>query len=103
VTRRKAQHDYRFLEPRRRPLTPDYMSLPESRHTAKRLTRATVKELTQPKQMVAPEPKPAMVASVENLHDKLVRFGWISTSGQSLDWRYWNRYPKPYFRSEPQD
>ena len=105
MTRRKAQHDHRFLQPTRKPLVPDFISLPESRRTEKRFVRAVVRDISRPKPLAvpAPEPKPAMVASVENLHDKLVRFGWISSSGQSLDWTHWNRFQKPYFRHEPQE
>jgi hypothetical protein len=104
MSRRRAQHDHRFLNPKRKPLVPDFISLPETRRTEKRFVRAVVRDISRPKPLpaLAPEPKPAM-ESVENLHDKLVRFGWITSSGQSLDWTHWNRYPKPYFRSEPQD
>jgi hypothetical protein len=102
--RRKAQHDHRFLEPKRKPLIPDFISLPETRWTEKRFVRAVVRDISRPKPLAnpAPEPKPAM-ESVETLRDKLIRFGWQDSQGRSLDWRFWNRYPKPYFRHEPQD
>ena len=105
MTRRKAQHDYRFLEPKRKPLIPDFISLTEGRRTETRFVRAVVRDILRPKPLAAPAPevKPAIAESVETLRDKLIRLGWQDSQGRSLDWRVWNKFQKPYFRHEPQE
>jgi hypothetical protein len=82
---------------RRKPLTPEAV-LPDTARTEKRLIRSASKELARPKPSAAtsPKPQPTMADPEESLKDKLVRFGWQTENGASLDWRYWNRQRPMY-------
>ena len=79
-----------------KPLTPDFSRpLPATTRTEKRIARVVVREISKPEMLAATVPVIAKPEPpTECLQGKLVRLGWESESGQSLDWRFWNKAPR---------
>jgi len=85
-----------------KPLTPDFSRpLPTTTRTEKRIARVVVREISKPETLESTAPVvPKAEPPTESLQSKLVRLGWEAGSGQSLDWRYWNKAPrKVYYES----
>jgi len=83
---------YQRQQSRFKPLTPEAV-LPDTARTEKRIMRSVNRELAQPRlaAVPVPEPEPPVSEPPESLRAKLVRLGWQSESGTSLEWRYWNQ------------
>ena len=86
--RRQAQKNWE-------PIIPDYMVLPHTKRTERRIVRASLRELN-----AVPKPK-AILHSVEQrkpepLSAKLIRLGWQDEQGRGLDWKHWNKFQPCY-------
>jgi hypothetical protein len=71
-----------------KPLTPDFSRpLPTTTRTEKRIARVVVQEIAKPtpEPVAKPEPSPEPEPKV-SLQAKLVRWGWQTESGRSMQW-----------------
>jgi hypothetical protein len=84
-----------------KPLTPDFSRpLPATTRTEKRIARVVVREIAKPEIATTAPVVSKAEAVTESLQVKLVRLGWQTDSGASLDWSYWNKAPrKVYYES----